>query len=127
MSYNINNLVLMISLLRLKNTFDKNFNYIEIKNQNIISVQLKPIISENIKIMEEEPIIEITNIKKNNSDNFIIQDNNEKSLSSPSSSPPLSESNYLFTSFIHVADTFKFNSEDWYLIYEDTDKIKNKN
>jgi hypothetical protein len=121
MTHNLNNFILMISLSRLKNTINKNFNYIEIKN-NIISVQLKPFFSENITIIQEEPVIEKSNIKKNNSDdNFIIQDNNESLISSS-----ISESNYLFTSFINVADTFKFNLEDWYFIYDDVEQIKNK-
>ena len=38
--HNLNNFVLMISLSRLKNSVNKNF--IELKNQNIINIYLKP-------------------------------------------------------------------------------------
>ncbi len=137
--HNLNNFVLMISLSRLKNAVNKNFNFIEIKNQNIINIQLKPSISEilknniqeldeelneklNEKINEElnEEFDEKINIKKNNSQIFINEQYDCESISSND------ESNFLFNSFIHVADSFKFDSEDWYLIYDDTNKIKNK-
>ena len=136
--YNLNNFVLMISLSRLKNVVDKNF--IELKNQNIINVQFKSNIVEILKndVEEfeekifkeekfeekvfkeeefEEELDEKINITKNNSE-IDKQDDYKYKL--------VEESNFLFNSFIHIADSFKFDSEDWYLIYEDTDKIKNK-
>ena len=127
--YNLNNFVLMISLSRLKNTINKNFNFIEIKNQNIINVQLKSSITEilknDIQKLDEELNKELNeelnkeiNIIKNNSQ--INEQNDYESISS------IEESNFLFNSFIYIADSFKFDSEDWYLIYKDTDKIKNK-
>ena len=127
--YNLNNFVLMISLSRLKNTINKNFNFIEIKNQNIINVQLKSSITEilknDIQKLDEELNKELNeelnkeiNIIKNNSQ--INEQNDYESISS------IEESNFLFNSFIYIADSFKFDSEDCYLIYKDTDKIKNK-
>jgi hypothetical protein len=127
--HNLNNFVLMISLSRLKNTVNKNFNFIEIKNQNIINIQLKPCITEILKnnsqeLDEEinkeinEEINEEINIIKNNSQ--INEQNDCESISSTE------ESNFLFNSFIYVADSFKFDSEDWYLIYDNTDELKNK-
>ncbi len=127
--YNLNNFVLMISLSRLKNTINKNFNFIEIKNKNIINVQLKSSITEilknDIQKLDEELNKELNeelnkeiNIIKNNSQ--INEQNDYESISS------IEESNFLFNSFIYIADSFKFDSEDWYLIYKDTDKIKNK-
>jgi hypothetical protein len=143
--YNLNNFVLMISLSRLKNVVDKNF--IELKNQNIINVQFKSNIVEILKndveefeekIFEEEFEEKVfkekvfkeeefeeeefeeelnINITKNNSKIEKLDDYKYKSVE---------ETNFLFNSFIHIADSFKFDSEDWYLIYEDTDKIKNK-
>jgi hypothetical protein len=121
--YNLNNFVLMISLSRLKNTIDKNFNFIEIKNQNIINVQLKSniikFLENNVEEFNEEINKEMNeNIKQNNSE--IEKKDDCECIQS------VEESNFLFNSFIHIADSFKFDSEDWYLIYEDTDKIKNK-
>lgn len=131
--HNLNNFVLMISLSRLKNAVNKNF--IELKNQNIINIYLKPNISEilkndiqeldeelNEKINEKinEELNEELNKKINNSQIFINDQCDCESISS------IDESNFLFNSFIHVADSFKFDSEDWYLIYDDTNKIKNK-
>lgn len=127
--YNLNNFVLMISLSRLKNAIDKNF--IELKNQNIINIQFKSNIVEILKNdveefeekifkeekFEEKEFEEELNITKNNSKIEKQDDYKYKSVE---------ESNFLFNSFIHIADSFKFDSEDWYLIYEDTDKIKNK-
>lgn len=122
--YNLNNFVLMISLSRLKNVVDKNF--IELTNQNIINIQFKSNIVEILKndVEEfeekvfEEKVFEEEKINKKNSEIFEKQDDCKYKL--------VEESNFLFNSFIHVADSFKFDSEDWYLIYDDTDKIKNK-
>jgi hypothetical protein len=120
--HNLNNFVLMISLSRLKNTINKNFNFIEIKNQNIINIQLKPCITEFLKNNSQEldeEINEEINKETNNSQIFNEQHKCESILS-------IEESDFLFNSFIHITDSTKFDSEDWHLIYNDTDKIKNK-
>lgn len=118
MTNNLNNFILMISLSRLKN----NFNYIEIQNNNIISVQLKPFYLQN-KINIKEPTIETSNITKNNSDIFIIQ-NNEQFIQETSQ---MFETNF-FNSFVNISESFKFDLEDWHFIYntDENEEIKNK-
>jgi hypothetical protein len=130
--HNFNNFVLMLSLSRLKNAVDKNF--IEIKNQNIINFYLNPNITKNLKnnlqelneeinkeINEEinEEINKEINEEINNSQFFNEQHKCESILL-------VEESNFLFNSFIHIADSAKYDSEDWYLIYDNTDELKNK-
>ena len=130
--HNFNNFVFMLSLSRLKNAVDKNF--VEIKNQNIINFYLNPNITKNLKnnlqelneeinkeINEEinEEINKEINEEINNSQFFNEQHKCESILL-------VEESNFLFNSFIHIADSAKYDSEDWYLIYDNTDELKNK-
>jgi hypothetical protein len=107
--HNLNNFVLMISLSRLKNSVNKNF--IELKNQNIINIYLKPNISEILK-NENDNLKKELNIKNDELEIFIEEKNDDESISI------IEESNFLFNSFIHLADSFKFDSDDWYLIYK---------
>ena len=108
--YNLNNFVLMISLSRLKNAVNKNF--IELKNQNIINIYLRPNISEILK-NENDNLKKELNIKDDELEFYIEEKNENKSILL------IEETNFLFDSFIHLTDLFKFDSDDWYLIYDD--------
>ena len=92
--YNSNNFILMISIFKLKNIIDKNFNFIEIKNQHLIKIQLK----EN----NETPFLE---------------NNNDEPFSE--NTDPY-DTNFFLNSFINVIDSFQFDIEDWQLIYKKT-------
>jgi hypothetical protein len=92
--YNSNNFILMISIFKLKNIIDKNFNFIEIKNQHLIKIQLK----EN----NETPFLE------NNVHEYFLENVEPY------------DTNFFLNSFINVIDSFQFDIEDWQLIYKKT-------
>jgi hypothetical protein len=98
--YNSNNFILMISIFKLKNIIDKNFNFIEIKNQHLIKIQLK----EN----NETPFLE---------NNEPFSDNEDEHFSE--NTDPY-DTNFFLNSFINVIDSFQFDIEDWQLIYKKT-------
>lgn len=130
--HNFNNFVFMLSLSRLKNTVDKNF--VEIKNKNIINFYLNPNITKNLKNDLQELNEEINEEINKEINQEINQEINEEIYKEINNSQKykcesillVEESNFLFNSFIHIADSVKFDSEDWYLIYNDIDEIKNK-
>ncbi len=126
--HNFNNFVFMLSLSRLKNAVDKNF--VEIKNQNIINFYLNPNITKNLKNDLQELNEEINKeINEEINEEIDKEINNSKIFNEQCKCESIllvEESNFLFNSFIHITDSAKFDSEDWYLIYDNTDELKNK-
>lgn len=101
--HRLNNFILMISISRLKNYVDKNF--VELQNQNIIHTPFNKNIKNNKKKPEiippiKEILIDDTNIE------YLMINNADNSC------------NFYFNSFINVlSDSFRFDTEDWHLIY----------
>ena len=101
MSYNLNAFILMISISRIKNTFN-NLSYIKIDGNVIQSTT--------------NDIFKSFNIKKNTSDIFILNYNDTHSSSV--------ESNNLSNSFVNIDDNLYVDLDEWNIIYDDTNILK---
>lgn len=121
--YNSNNFILTISISKLKNIIDKNFDFIEIKNQNLIKIQLKK--NNNYFLSNDED-------NQDNQDNQDYQDNNSNEQNDLNNEDNNNidknveqyDSNFFLNSFINVIDSYKFDIDDWQFIYKNDENKK---
>lgn len=133
--YNSNNFILMISISKLKNIIDKNFDFIEIKKQNLIKIQLKENNTSFLKNyeLEENDENESENTELNDENDELNDENDEyenyeneneyKNENDEYENDELNSSNFFLNSFMNVIDSCKFDIEDWQFIHNH----KNKN
>ena len=95
----------MISISKLKNIIDKNFDFIEIKKQNLIKIQLK----EN-----NNYFLENNNYFLENNENDNTNNDNENYIGK---NDEQHDTNFFLNSFINVIDSYKFDIEDWQFIH----------